>query len=108
MFDTIHYHTDVHHHYGSSGLSEEQFSIIQNQFKKMNDDLLQIRNDLTEAKEKLGKVSIDVDALHAKIDGIPVQPTPEEWAEVKAMAADLKTGLTAVDAKTDDEVTPPL
>lgn len=36
----------------------------------MNDDLLQIKTDLTEAKEKLVKVSADVDALHAKINDV--------------------------------------
>jgi chromosome segregation ATPase len=103
MLDTIHYHTDVHHHYGASGLAQEQFLIIQNQFTKMSEELLAIKASLEEAKAKVAKVSADVDSLHTKIDSITGEvPTADEWNEVKTLAADLNSSLQVVDDKTAD------
>ena len=70
----------------------------------MNQDLQQIKADLQESKDKLAKVATDVTNLHNKIDQITGElPTAEEWAEVKTLASDLKTGLTTVDEVTPDE-----
>lgn len=69
----------------------------------MNEDLNQIKSDLTEANTTLGKVKADVTLLHTKVDGIAGLPTAEEWAEVKTLAANLKTGLQEVDDVTPEE-----
>lgn len=70
----------------------------------MSTELNEIKADLVAAKEKVTKVAADVAALHAKIDAIGDVPTAEEWAEVKALSADLNTSLQAVDDATEDAV----
>lgn len=93
-----------HYHHADQDTRDALHLIIKNQ-KKMNEDLDQIKSDLQAANTTLGKVRADVTILHTKIDAIPVQPTAEEWAEVKTLAANLKVGLQEVDDKTEDEAT---
>lgn len=71
----------------------------------MNEDLNQIKSDLTEANTTLKNVKADVTLLHSKVDGIAGQPTAEEWAEVKTLASNLKTALKEVDDQTPEEGT---
>ena len=68
----------------------------------MSAELDAIKADLASAKDKVTKVAADVASLHAKIDAIPVAPTAAEWAEVKAMSADLNSQLQTVDDATPE------
>jgi hypothetical protein len=101
--------TVEHHHY-FHGFSDDNATRLFNQIlknqHKMNEDLQQIKTDLETANTTLGKVKADVTLLHTKIDAIPGQPTAEEWAEVKTLAANLKTGLQEVDDQTAEETQP--
>lgn len=69
----------------------------------MNTDLEQIKADLTDSKNLVTKVAADVALLHSKIDALGDAPTAEQIAEVKALSADLKASLTAVDEQTAEE-----
>jgi hypothetical protein len=68
----------------------------------MANELDAIKADVVSAKQKVEKVAADVAALHEKLDAIGEVPTEEQWAEVKAMTAELNTSLQAVDDATAD------
>lgn len=67
----------------------------------MGENLNAIKADLISANEKITKIAADVQRLHDAIAAAGEVPTPEEWAEVKQISADLNTALQAV-----DDVTP--
>ena len=75
------------------------------------DELEEVKADLVEIKGIAGKVKVDVEGLHAKIDSFPAPGmTPEQiaaLAEIKAMSKDIKDSLAGVDAMTDDPVVEP-
>lgn len=100
--------TVEHHHYFHGTTDDVQSRllnlILKNQ-QKMNQDLEQIKSDLTAANDKVAKVKADVTLLHTKVDAIADQPTAEEWAEVKTLSGKLNTSLQEVDDQTPEETT---
>lgn len=92
-----------HYFYHQDKETKEALFFIKNKLKIMNENLEEIKSSLLAANEKVSKVSADVTLLHTKVDAIPNLPTAEEWAEVKAIAANLNTSLQEVDDKTAEE-----
>ena len=73
---------------------------------QIKDDLLAANQTITTAAETAVKIDADVEALHAKIDALPVNPDAAAIQEMKdlgtlrANTASLKDALVATDEKT--------
>jgi outer membrane murein-binding lipoprotein Lpp len=63
----------------------------------------EIKQALADANAKTDKIAVDVAALHAKIDGLSLNPTAAEVQEIKDAAAALNTKLQGVDDATPEE-----
>lgn len=89
--------------------------IMSEDLNQIKDDLLAANQTITTAAETAVKIDADVEALHAKIDALPVNPDAAAIQEIKDLAstlrantASLKDALVATDEKTpEEEVVPP-
>lgn len=66
-----------------------------------------LKDKLVVAIGLIGKVKVDVSALHAKIGALGEAPTPEQLAELNVLADELNNQLASVDDMTADEVVEP-
>ena len=91
-------HIHIHIHQDDSKLD----SIIQ-KLNQMSEAADQIKQALADAQAKVTKIAADVALLHSRIDALSTNPTADEVAEIKTLAADLNSSLQAVDDSTPEE-----
>lgn len=76
-------------------------------WRRMNEKLEQVKADLIAANTATNEIASDLDALIAKVSGIPTEDpgTAAAIAEVAAMASDLKGRLAGVAEKYTPDTT---
>ncbi len=98
---------DIYHHMvyddNCHELDIKQYlnSIIQ-KLNQMSEAGEEIKQALADAQAKVSKIATDVALLHSKIDALSTNPTADEVAEIKSLAADLNSSLQAVDDSTPE------